>query len=350
MAVVTVASVLSLALLVQAFYQRGGRTGGVAGRPMEALSFESGDDVFLLRAGSDDPVRLLDRDSFGSEGGLDLAWSPDGRMVAFTSYVRGDVPHVFVAAHDGSRTRAVSAGLWPGELAWSPDGTRIAFAGTTQGVTDIYVVGVDGSGLERLTTVTRNGVDAATMPAWSPDGTQIAFSWTQYDEATATEVQTIALVDASGGSAQPVTEGPLDESPAWSVRGQIAFLAKGSDGPTLKVVDPVTRAERTVATLGHNDGFAWSPVEDVLAFLDARTGSVLVATPGGEVHELTPGSAFGGGRPWGTPAWTPDGRWLAVAVRSGQGPSRIFILPATGGDPVPFSPPNIDAAAPRWQP
>lgn len=346
----TVVFVLSFVLLVQAFSQRGGRTDAARAGPTGTLSFESGDDVFLLRAGSDDPVRLLDRDSFGSEGGLDLAWSPDGRMVAFTSYVGEDVQHVFVAPHDGSWTRAISGALWPGELAWSPDGTRIAFAGTAQGVTNIYVVGVDGSGLEKLTSVTPNGVDAAAMPAWSPDGTRIAFSWTRYDEATDTEVQTIALIDASGGSAQPVTRGPLDESPAWSMGGRIAFLAKAGDGPVLKVVDPETRTERTVATLGHIDGFAWSPVEDALAFLDARTGSLLVETPDGGVHELTPGSAFDGGRAWGTPAWTPDGGWLAIAVRSGGDSSRIFVVPATGGDPVPVSPPNIYAAAPRWQP
>jgi Tol biopolymer transport system component len=53
----------------------------------------------------------------------------------------------------------------------SPDGSRIAFMSRREGDWNVYVVNVDGSGLERLTD------DEADdgLPTWSPDGNAIAF-------------------------------------------------------------------------------------------------------------------------------------------------------------------------------
>ena len=57
--------------------------------------------------------------------------------------------------------------------AWSPDGRKIAFVGMgDDGNTDVYVVGADGLGQQRLTR--HPGVDG--NPAWSPDGRKIAFT------------------------------------------------------------------------------------------------------------------------------------------------------------------------------
>jgi TolB protein len=53
----------------------------------------------------------------------------------------------------------------------SPDGNWVAFMSRRGGNWDIYVVNVDGSGLQQLTT------DASDdgLPVWSPDGNAIAF-------------------------------------------------------------------------------------------------------------------------------------------------------------------------------
>ena len=49
-------------------------------------------------------------------------------------------------------------------LAWSPDGRRIAFI-SRGGTYDVYVANADGSGQRRLTRNAR-----LVTPAWSPDG------------------------------------------------------------------------------------------------------------------------------------------------------------------------------------
>ena len=53
----------------------------------------------------------------------------------------------------------------------SPDGQKIAFMSRRENNWDIYVIDIDGSNLQRLTT--NEGQDG--LPAWSPDGNAIAF-------------------------------------------------------------------------------------------------------------------------------------------------------------------------------
>ncbi|MHC4696849.1 MAG: TolB family protein, partial [Planctomycetota bacterium] len=54
----------------------------------------------------------------------------------------------------------------------SPDGTQVAFARTAPGEdTDLYVVGMDGTGLTQLTFTDRS----ESEPSWSPGGDRIAF-------------------------------------------------------------------------------------------------------------------------------------------------------------------------------
>ena len=55
--------------------------------------------------------------------------------------------------------------------AWSPDGKQLVFTGLDQGVSDLFTVNTDGTGLRRLT----DDRHADLHPAWSPDGQTIAF-------------------------------------------------------------------------------------------------------------------------------------------------------------------------------
>jgi RTX calcium-binding nonapeptide repeat (4 copies)/WD40-like Beta Propeller Repeat len=83
--------------------------------------------------------------------GVNPAWSPDGRSIAYADPRDG----IHVVAPDGTNDRRIAAGDRP---AWSHDSSRLAY--DRQG--SIFVASADGSGERRLT--------AGERASWSPDG------------------------------------------------------------------------------------------------------------------------------------------------------------------------------------
>jgi dipeptidyl aminopeptidase/acylaminoacyl peptidase len=147
-----------------------------------------------------------------------IAWSPDGRSIAFVSRRRPDFDRTnnydlyVVAATAGAAPRQITTFTgpdmdpgWGGRPpAWSPDGKYLAYV---QGgpLKLIYyagqklaVVPVSG-GLERVVTPTldRN----VLSPTWSADGTRIFFLLEE------DRVMQLASVAAAGGSVQQLTRG-----------------------------------------------------------------------------------------------------------------------------------------------
>lgn len=135
------------------------------------IAFVGSHGVYTLRAAGGGRTRI-----FPMAFELGLAWSPDGRRLALTTR---DAPgglgdelrtSLYTMNADGSDLRPVlKHRIEPGTPAWSPDGRRLAVAGTS----GIYVVGADGSGLERIANA---GLVSAATPAWSPDGRTIAYA------------------------------------------------------------------------------------------------------------------------------------------------------------------------------
>jgi dipeptidyl aminopeptidase/acylaminoacyl peptidase len=57
----------------------------------------------------------------------------------------------------------------------------------------------------------------------------------------------------------------------------------------------------------------------------------------------------------GEPRISPDGRWIAYTVETqdleaDESSSRIWMVPAAGGDPIPLSAEGEDSSSPRWSP
>lgn len=93
----------------------------------------------------------------------DLAWSPDGKKVAFAGS-KG----FFVGRADGRRLRRlhIQVGGSLGLQSWSPDSRRLAISGSTAGdPRQIWVVGADGQALRRLTGEGKNDLVAWTRLA-----------------------------------------------------------------------------------------------------------------------------------------------------------------------------------------
>jgi dipeptidyl aminopeptidase/acylaminoacyl peptidase len=101
-------------------------------------------------------------------------WSPDGTLLAVTTGTRGqDTAVVVIDAQSGEmRWLGGSDEFFAGQLAWSPDGRRLAFAG---GPGDHPAIGIYELASGSITWAWEDHHVDAHHPAWAPDGAALAF-------------------------------------------------------------------------------------------------------------------------------------------------------------------------------
>jgi Tol biopolymer transport system component len=221
---------------------------------------------------------------------------------------------------------------------WSPDGSRIAFWADADPTTEftaeeneIYVVDADGSGLQRLTSNTEVDV----KPDWSPDGSQLAFVRTGR----------VWIMNADGTQAHAVAKKAL--SVAWSPDGRWIAVTRG-DG-TIWLVRPNGRDRHKIHESNHyGDKFGWGePVEWTpdgrIAYIAYEAGLATMtrqATQRRRVTKLADGYQ---------PAWSPDGRWVAVKSWT---PNGLDLLAANGSSRrvLTRSRAPVHDSEPDWQP
>jgi Tol biopolymer transport system component len=169
------------------------------------------------------------------------SFSNSGRMIAFTAQRNGkDVMYLMDVARTAVTARidlpSVDA-IW--SPVWSPDDKQIAFSGTHGGITDLYIVNADGSGMRQLT----NDEYGDLQPAWSPDGKKIAFATDRGPETNLSILKfskwRIAVLDLQSGAIEVLpNQGGLNLNPAWSPDGrQLAFISDRTGLPNIFLFD-----------------------------------------------------------------------------------------------------------------
>lgn len=208
-----------------------------------------------------------------------LAWSPDSRSLAFTTF-RG----LWVARPDGARARLIAARHGAAAPVWSPRGDWIAFqraygrSETLTGVHDIYIVSPKGSSLRRVATVPGYGGEPVS---WSPDGRRIVYQ-TKPDQARRNS--TLRSLDLRTGAERVLGAG---YRPAWSPRGDlIAFYVVKRAEWEIGVERPDGTGRRVLAK--GPSWPVWSPAGDQIAFGAYYSRVMTVAVGGGAPRKIVP--------------------------------------------------------------
>jgi len=221
------------------------------------------------------------------------SWSPDGKMIAYRWIEPSGQGGVYVIPAEGGKAScAVRERGIIDALTWSPDSRRIAFAAPIEDGMDIHFYDIFAGKLESITS------DAPVdfSPFWSRDGREIAFS-----------------SDRSG------------ENEVWSMNlatGKLARLTTGG-----KNIFPALSPE--------GDRIAWVREGQGLLIMDRVTGRT-------QVTEVPVKAMF-------TPAWSPDGRFIAAAAEVSGG-SRVYLVDARNGKALLLTKTVAGSGMPSWSP
>ena len=169
-------------------------------------------DIYSMDADGGNLLRLTEHE----ERDQRAVWSPDGQEIAFESQRDGD-KSIWLMDADGSNKRKVVEGREP---SWSPDGKIIAFTSSAfDGNDEIYLIGVDGSDMVRLT----NNRKYDWFASWDPLGKRIAFNSEQFGG------QELMIMNAEGGARvrTSIAEKTYEQEPTWSSDGKtLAYAGK----------------------------------------------------------------------------------------------------------------------------
>jgi Tol biopolymer transport system component len=220
----------------------------------------------------------------------DPAWSPNAKLIAFTSR-RDGRSHIYVMRADGTQVRRVTDAKSDDDSpAWAPDRRRIAFARERA----LYTVASAGGPVRRVI-----GGDAAN-PAWSPDGKLIAYDYRR----PGFSIREIWVIGADGSRPRPVTRlRAVSTLPSWSPDGRyIAFQSNVQGGHfeiyTIRRNGRGLRRE-TKSTIDTIDP-AWSPNGKEIAF--SRDGAIWAVDRTRRVRQVTSGENDS------NPVWRPTMR------------------------------------------
>jgi TolB protein len=225
------------------------------------------------------------------DGGFDPTFSPDGRQIAYRLLLARDDGEIWVMGADGRDKRDLvnDPDFSDWGPAWSPDGRLIAYSSNRGGGLAIWFMDADGGGQHVVTT------GHGEYPAWSPDGKRIAYSGGSYYD--------IHVAAADGSNDRALTSSPAyDMGPAWSPDGEwIAYhtqadsypdLGEAGQGPEMEIhlIRPDGTGDHRITQDRVEDGFpAWSP--DGRFLMWARHGELVVARPDGSgLIDVGPGN------------------------------------------------------------
>jgi Tol biopolymer transport system component/DNA-binding winged helix-turn-helix (wHTH) protein len=360
-------------------------------RPVGSAHF----NLYVKPVGGGAPVRVTDVDA----DDLAPTWSPDSSTIAFSRLGAGTREIRVVSYVPGeARTERLLLATPDTEphLAWSPDGKWLAYRGGNPGETprSLALISLQTSEQKQLTSP--SAVYEDFLPAFSPDGRSIAFG--RYNPVS--QEEELCAIPAGGGAPVRIAVLRSDlRGLAWSQDGrEIVFASNvagsrrlfrvsASGGSAPQWIEAAgfdayapsiaQTAKRMAFTRAYQEGGIWrvpgaaratgpSPAQKWIgvghasvspqystdgrrvAFISDRSGSAEVWAANADGSNPRALTSYGETAS-GSPAWSPDGRLIAFdRPQLGERTFDIFILPAQGGNASQFTSGLTVHHSPTW--
>ena len=176
-------------------------------------------------------------------------WSPKGGMIAFTSYRGGGSFDIYIKRLDDEHEWKVVDGK---HQDWAPDESRLVINSCTGSDCGLFLVNIDGGGLQRFTTETSDD-----FASWSPDGRRIVFC---SQRAGNWEVH---VMNADGGGIQRLTNDPgHDVMPVWLPTGNhIAWRSTRGGSWGIWVMDVDGGNQHKIADVRTTEHWGWEKMD-----------------------------------------------------------------------------------------
>jgi Tol biopolymer transport system component/DNA-binding winged helix-turn-helix (wHTH) protein len=349
--------------------------------------------LYVRVIGTEESLRLTKQASID----FNPVWSPDGRYIAFCRFLKGESGIYIIPALGGVERRVLKT-LWEdkdfyqliwsaGLLAWSPDGKLLAFSdrASRNEPFSIFLLSLDSSEVRRLTSPLRRWGDHD--PAFSPDGRTLAF-------LRASQGIAIYTVPVSGGAEQRLFSDATDHwGLAWTSDGRDIVFAnagwpinagwlwqislRGGEPERLQFgqegIEPSIRGNRLVyvrqmanlniwrrklnsvlsaslpvrfiSSTRMESGPQFSPDGTKIVFESTRSGAYEVwmcRSDGSGFIQLTHYNSVSG-----TPRWALDGQQIAFDSRAPGNPD-IFVVDSQGGSPRRLTREPSSEVVPSW--
>jgi hypothetical protein len=291
--------------------------------------------------------------------GRSPVFSPQGDRIAFfTEAAGGATLNVYELKTGRSRALGRANGFTDAGVAWSPDGRQIAFSAPTEGEMGeqaVFVADVESGAKRELAT--------GSGPTWSPDGQAVAMFCHERPRVLATtsteegDIPTefgegwygVCVVSIADGSVRRLHQGTgsrlafspqtqtlvLERFPEELPEAAAATASGGGDDELQSLADEAVKGGATNFYEGSRDlgraveargldkrgaGGASSVVGDLFA-LDADSGALRALTSDGRSS---------------SPRWTADGRILYVHQPPGGARAELWVMGADGSGKQPF--------------
>jgi serine/threonine protein kinase len=314
---------------------------------------ENNQDIYVKLIDSGEPLRLTTNPDFDT-GPI---FSPDGRRIAFTRFTEtqsGVVAGVYVIPALGGMEHRIADG-WGCD--WSPDGKSIVVGRMENGVRALSIVDAESGGTAGLPILAGGMGPTGTARLggtvrYSPDG-----KWLYATAEKSPTESSLYRLELAGGNWQPVkldgvvSIASYDLSPDGS---EIVLMARSKPYERVQPYRaPSTGGAAKPLPFGEGGAsIAWAPKGGTLAFvMTARVQALYrIRLPVQQGESVEAERLIASRSIEGSPAFSPDGRFLAVSSER-TGVSQIYRTDTEGTGAIQLTKLfGVIVGSPSWSP